>query len=140
MTVEEMKAISRRAIEEIYSKRNAEAINDIYASDYGLHGPFTDPALRTLEGVQQYVKASREAFQEVDISVEDQIVEGDKVVTCWKARVVPQSGVAGVHPTDYPVTGTGIIIDRISDGKIQESWSEERLSGIQGTAEMVIAN
>jgi predicted ester cyclase len=138
--LEENKALVRRAIEEIYSKRNAEAINDIYAPDYELRGPFTDPALRGFEGVQRYVKASRETFQEVDISVEDQIVEGDKVVTRWKARIIPQSGVAGVHLTDHPVTGTGILIDRISDGKIRESWSEERLSGIQGTAEIVIAN
>jgi len=117
-----------------------EAVNDIYASDYVLHGPLTDPGLRGLEGVERYVMASREAFQEVDISIEDQIVEGDKVVTRWKARIAPQSGVAGVHLTDYPVTGTGILIDRISDGKIQESWSEERLSGIQGTAELVACN
>jgi predicted ester cyclase len=140
VTVEEKKAISRRAIEEIYGKRNAEAVQDVYAPDYVLHGPFTDPELRALEGVQQYVEASREAFDEVDISVEDQIVEGDKVVTRWKACVIPRSGGTGFHLTDYPVTGTGILIDRISDGKIQESWSEERLSGIQGTAEMVIGN
>jgi predicted ester cyclase len=101
-----------------------EAVHDIYASDYVLHGPFTDPELRGLEGVQQFVNASREAFHEVDISVEDQIVEGDKVVTRWKARIIPQSGAAGVHLTDYPITGTGILIDRISDGKIQETWAE----------------
>jgi predicted ester cyclase len=88
----------------------------------------------------KFVNASREAFHEVDITVEDQIVEGDKVVTRWKARIVPQSGVAGVHLTDYPVTGTGILIDRISGSKIQETWAEERLHGIQGTAEMVTGN
>ncbi len=88
-----------------------------------MHGPFTDPELRGLEGVQQFVNSSSEAFHEVDISVEDQIVEGDKVVTRWKARNIPQSGAAGVHLTDYPVTGTGILIDRISDGKIQETWA-----------------
>lgn len=140
MTVGEKKAFARRAIEEIYSKRNMEAVNDIYATDYVLHGPFTDPELRGLEGVRRYVNASRETLQEVDISVEDQIVEGDKVVTRWKARITPQSDIAGVHLTDFPVTGTGILIDRISDGKIQESWSEERLLGIQGTAEIVIGN
>jgi predicted ester cyclase len=117
-----------------------EAVHDIYASDYVLHGLFTDPELRGREGVQQFVNASREAFHEVDITVEDQIVEGDKVVTRWKARIVPQSGVAGVHLTDYPVTGTGILIDRISGSKIQETWAEERLHGIQGTAEMVTGN
>jgi predicted ester cyclase len=140
VTVEEKKAIARRAIEEIYSKRNVEAVHDIYASDYLLHGPFTDPELRGLECVERYVNASRETFQQVDISIEDQIIEGDKVVTCWKARITPQCDIAGVHLTDYPVTGTGIIIDRISDGKIQESWSEERLHSIQGTAELIIAN
>jgi hypothetical protein len=45
-----------------------EAVHDIYASDYVLHGPYTDPELRGLEGVQQFVNASREAFHEVDIS------------------------------------------------------------------------
>ena len=98
-----------------------EAVHDIYASDYVLHGPFTDPELRGLEGVQQFFNASSEAFHEVDISVEDQIVEGDKVVTRWKARIIPQSGAAGVHLTDYPITGTGILIDRISDRRIQET-------------------
>jgi hypothetical protein len=61
-------------------------------------------------------------------------------VTRWKASVIPQNGVTGAHLTDYPVTGTGILIDRISDGKIQESWSEERLSGMQGPAEIIIGN
>jgi predicted ester cyclase len=117
-----------------------EAVHDIYASDYVLHGPFTDPELRGREGVQQFVNASREAFHEVDITVEDQIVEGDKVVTRWKARIIPQNGVPGIHLTAYPVTGTGIIIDRISDGKIQETWAEEHLRGIQGTAELVPGN
>jgi hypothetical protein len=115
-----------------------ETVHDIYASDYVLHGPFTDPELRGREGVQQFVNASREALHEVDITVEDQIVEGDKVVTRWKARIVPQSGVARVHLTDCP--GTGILIDRISGSKIQETWAEERLHGIQGTAEMVTGN
>jgi predicted ester cyclase len=138
--LEEKGAISRRAVEEIYSKRNIEAIDDIYAPDYALHGPFTDAQLRGIEGVQRCVNASREVFQEVDISVEDQIVEGDKVVTRWKARIIPRSEAAGVHLTDYPITGTGILIDRFSDGKIQESWSEERLSGMQGTVEMIVAN
>jgi hypothetical protein len=64
--LEDKKTIARRAIEEIYSKRNVEAVNDVYASDYVLHGPFTDPEQRGLEGVQHYVNASREAFQEVD--------------------------------------------------------------------------
>jgi predicted ester cyclase len=138
--LEEKKAIARRAVEEIYSKRNMEAIDDIYAFDYEWHGSFTDPELRGLEGVQQFVNASREAFQEIDMTVEDQIGEGDKVVTRWKARIIPQRDVAGVHLTYYPVTGTGILIDRIADGKIQETWAEERLLGIQGTAEIVIGN
>jgi hypothetical protein len=63
-----------------------ETVHDISASDYVLHGPITDPELCGREGVQQFVNASREALHEVDITVEDQIVEGDKVVTRWKAR------------------------------------------------------
>jgi predicted ester cyclase len=132
VSIEEKKANARRAIEEIYSKRNLEAVDDIYASDYVLHATATDPELHGLEDVKQFVNVSRDTFHDVNITVEDQVGEGDKIVTRWKARVNPKRGVAGIYLTDDQVTGTGIFIDRISGGKIRETWAEESLGGIEG--------
>lgn len=53
------------------------------------------------------------------------MVEGDKVVTCWAARDAHQGEVEDAPPDDDRLNATGITIDRIPDGKIQESWSEE---------------
>ena len=115
-------------------------MHDIYASDYVLHGPSPTRSYAAAKASNNSSTHPARLSTRSISPVEDQIVEGDKVVTRWKARIVPQSGVAGVHLTDYPVTGTGILIDRISGSKIQETWAEERLHGIQGTAEMVTGN
>jgi hypothetical protein len=90
VSAEEKRALVRRAIEEIYTKRNPEAIDDIYAPDYVFHGSAAHPELRGLEGVKRFVEASREAFHEVDMSVEDQLVERDKVVNPLEGARHPQ--------------------------------------------------
>jgi hypothetical protein len=56
-------------------------------------------------------------------------------------RVTPKRGVAaGVRFTDDEVTATGILIDRITADKIQESWAEESIGGIEGPTQLVACN
>jgi predicted ester cyclase len=64
------------------------------------------------------------AFDDLAITVFDQLAEGDKVATRW---------LLGGHHTgqflDYPPTGryasfTATTVDRIEDGKIIDHWSD----------------
>jgi len=57
-------------------------------------------------------------------TVEDQIAEGDKVMTRWTYRGTHKGDLMGIAPTDKQVTVTGICIDRIVGGKIVEEWGE----------------
>jgi len=56
------------------------------------------------------------------ITVEDQIAEGDKVVTRWAARGTHQGELIGMPPSSNQVTTKGITIDCFSDGKVVETW------------------
>ena len=65
----------------------------------------------------------RTAFPDLRISVEDQVAEGDKVVTRWRARGTHKGPFQGISPTGKRGEISGTIIDRIADGKIIECWS-----------------
>jgi predicted ester cyclase len=54
--------------------------------------------------------------------VEDQVAEGEKVVTRWRGEMTHLGELAGAAPTGNQVTIAGITIDRFEDGKIVEAW------------------
>jgi steroid delta-isomerase-like uncharacterized protein len=54
--------------------------------------------------------------------LDEQIAEGDKVVTRWTATGIHQGGFAGFPATGKPVVITAINIHRIENGQIQEGW------------------
>jgi uncharacterized protein YndB with AHSA1/START domain/ketosteroid isomerase-like protein len=64
------------------------------------------------------------AFSDVHVEVEDQIVEGDRVVQRQRATAVHTGEFLGIAPTGRKVHWTGNHIYRIANGQIAEAWSE----------------
>ena len=64
----------------------------------------------------------RNAFPDNRYSVEDQVAEGDMVVTRWIASGTHQGEIMGIAPTGNRVTYAGTSVERIVDGKIEETW------------------
>ncbi len=65
----------------------------------------------------------REAFPNIEVVVEDQIGEGDKVATRCSVRGKHTGDSLGFKATQAPVEFTGMVITRIKDGKIAEAWN-----------------
>lgn len=64
------------------------------------------------------------AYPDAQITVEDQLVGGDRVVTRWTGCGTQTGELMGMPPTGKQVVVPGIQIDRlISNGKIVESWT-----------------
>jgi steroid delta-isomerase-like uncharacterized protein len=59
----------------------------------------------------------------VRLTIEDEIAEGDRVVTRWSARGTHEGEFFGIPATGKQATVTGVTIDRIIDGRIAESWT-----------------
>ena len=98
MSTEENKALARRELEEIFSaKGNLDAAEEIYAPHYISHQPAGDEDLRGPQAIKQFAAGMREAFPDLEITIEEQIAEGDKVVARWRSH--PPGGVYG-HPSD----------------------------------------
>jgi predicted ester cyclase len=64
----------------------------------------------------------RTAFPDMQYTVEDEIVEGDKVVHRLIGHGTQQGEFLGIPPTGKQATWTGIAIYRIAGGKIAERW------------------
>ena len=122
MTAEENKQLARRAFEEIWNQGNVNAIDDLYAADQVSYGLGIDVPAGT-EGIKQFVSIYRTAYPDTHFTIEDQIAEGDKVVTRWSAIGTHRGELMGIAPTGKRVTVTGITINRIAGGKIVETWN-----------------
>jgi steroid delta-isomerase-like uncharacterized protein len=117
------KTVSRRFLEEVWNKRNMAVLNEIIANDHVNTGPGTLPGLPTgPEGSKQFVQVYLNAFPDVHFTIDDQIAEGDKVVTRWTASGTHKGELAGIPATGKSSTVTGINVERIMNGKIVESW------------------
>jgi predicted ester cyclase len=65
----------------------------------------------------------RIAFPDLELTIEDQVAEGDEVVTRFTARGTHRGELMGIPPTGRKVVVTGISIDRLVNGKTVESWT-----------------
>jgi steroid delta-isomerase-like uncharacterized protein len=118
---EQNKMLVQRFIEEVWNQGRFTLIDELIASDHLDHQPGTDA--NGPEGERQYVAMLRAAFPDIHFTVEDQIAEGDKVVTRWTARATHTGEFQGLAPTGRQGVVTGIWIDRVANGKFVESWS-----------------
>ena len=138
---EENKRIDRRLIEEVWNRGNFSIVDEVVASDYLGHSSTPADETHGREGYKRFYATLREAFPDFRVTVEDQIAEGDKVVTRWTARGTHQGEFQGMPPTGKHGAITGITIDRIANGKVVECWTNAddlgmmRLLGVVPAAE-----
>ncbi len=112
--------VMRRALDEIIRCGNVDFIDECFASDFAGH----DTAGGTF-GRDEFkggVLAMLAAFSDRQLEIADQIVDGDKVATRWKATAVHAGEFQGIPATGYHVSLVGISIGRIARGKIVETW------------------
>jgi len=123
MSVQENKALARRSWQ-IVTETNLdtleEALKEVYADTFVMHEP--DEDVRGIEGLTQFVSTIRSAVPDLRVTLEDDIAEGKKVVSRWRAQGTHQGELMGIAPTGNEVAKTGITIHRIEDGKIIEEW------------------
>ena len=117
------KMIERRLIEEVWNQGNFSVVDEVVARDYIGHSSTPAGETHGPAGYKQFYAALREAFPDFQVTVEDQIAEGDKVVTRWTARGTHLGEFQGIPPAGRRGAITGITIDRIANGKVVECWT-----------------
>ncbi len=102
MSAEENKAIFRRYIEGVFNQGNLEVAEEIF-DRYVSHQPDGSTLERGPEDVKRFNREFRSAFPDLRISIDDQIADGDKVVTRVTFRGTHQRDFRGMAPTGKEV-------------------------------------
>lgn len=125
---EQNKALVRRFYEEI-DKGNIEVLDELVAEDYIDHDPPPFPGLPPgREGLKQAFRMFQRATPGVH-RIEEQIAEGDKVVTRLTSTGKHEGDLPGAPRTGNDLKMTSITIHRIAGGKLVEKWAEKDVLG-----------
>ncbi len=118
-------SVMRRWFEEVWNKGREEAIDEMFAAEGVAHGLVDENGeeLRGPAGFKPFFRRFREAFPDIQVTVEDCICEGDKAAARCSVRGTHGGDALGVAATNNAVEFDGLCIIRVRDGKIVEAWN-----------------
>jgi len=125
MSTEQNKATARRWFFDIIAQGQLAVADEIFAANHIIHDPHAPPSgwPNGPEGLKMVASVFGGGFSGWDITLEDQIAEGDRVATRWIASATHTGSLQGMPPTGKAVRVTGVNVARFAEGKIAESWS-----------------
>ena len=116
---EQNKLLVRRYIEEIVNTGDVTRLADFIASDYvEVYRNVRYPLGR--DGARRHVLGVHDVYPDIQVTIEQQIAEGDWVVSRVTARGTHRGEWLGMKPTGKALEFTGVNIDKVVDGRIVE--------------------
>lgn len=113
------KTIIRRYVEEIENTGDISKIQEFISEDY-VEVYEGDRYKIGIKGAIDHVLGVRRVYPDMKLTIENQICEGEWVVTIFSVTGTFKDEWFGMKPTGKPITFTGVNVDRIKDGKIIE--------------------
>ena len=128
MSTEENKALIRRYWE-ANNEHNVDILDELMTTDYVQHGTTGDMNFQDIKAHNNMVIA---AFPDIDVTIDDIIAEGDRVVVRMTVSGTHKGEYRGIPPTGKTAVVTEMLIHRASEGKIVEGWDlTDRLGMMQ---------
>jgi predicted ester cyclase len=122
MSVEENKSVVQRYFAGAYTDQGEDLVDELLAPAYVGHFP-PNPDVVGREAVKQFNRETRTAFPDLELTVDELIGEGGKVVVRWTMRGTHLGEMrGGIAPTGKPFAVTGTTTNRVGGGRIAEAW------------------
>jgi predicted ester cyclase len=128
LDAESNKDLCRRFIQKIFNEGELSLIRDFMSPGVVNHeladsvGDSAPPEGHNIEWITDLVYLYRQAFPDLHIEIQDQIAQGDKVVTCLRVQGTQTSALMTIAASGKKIDIAGIRVDRVLAGKIVESW------------------
>jgi steroid delta-isomerase-like uncharacterized protein len=121
----ENEALANRFHMDIFQKGEMETADEILAPEFVLRNPALPSELTHGPGaIKKFATAAIQAIPDRQISHEDTMSKGDKVLIRWSMTGTPKQDFLGIPRSDNPITLTGFDLFLISGGKIIEMWQQ----------------
>src|SRR5689334_18532406 len=110
MSIEQNKATARRWFSDIIAQGQLAVADEIFAANHVIHDPHGPPNgwPNGPEGLKMVASVFGGGFGDWDITIDDQIAEGDRVATRWIASATHTGPLQGMPATGRKVRVTGV--------------------------------
>ena len=128
---EDNKAIASRMALEVFSQGKVDVIDEVMAPDLIDHDP--QPGLPPgVDGVKMLAAAARQAFPDLEITINNAVAEGDLVFEHITNSGTMSGDFAGMPASGKHARWDAVHISRIDGGKIVEHWAiQDQLGMLQ---------
>jgi steroid delta-isomerase-like uncharacterized protein len=117
---EELSRLNRTFVD-IFQSGNIDRLDEVTAEDYVDRTPSPGQAA-DLQGLKDWLRATRAAFPDARFTIEDELIEGDKIVARSTLSGTHTGAFQGLPPSGKTFAVQSIDILRVRDGKAVEHW------------------
>lgn len=120
--LESNRALVERYFEEVWNRGNLDALDEIVDPAYVNHSPgLPDPAPGPA-GLKPIVAAMRSGLPDLHYTIEDMVVQPDKVAVHVRFTATHTGDLFGIKPTGKRIEVDQMQFEHISNGKIVAHW------------------
>lgn len=106
------------------NRGDVSAADAAFAADCVVHLTGVPEPFRGVGPWKDFVAGLVQAFPDLHFTIEDQLVEGDRVAFRWHATATHTGPLGAVPATGKRMAVDGLIIDRVAAGKVKERWEQ----------------
>jgi len=122
MSASDNKSLVRSCFERGCVHGDIEGAAELISENYMLHDPTEPNFPGGREAFKEMCGGFFDAVKDVSCTIEDQVAEGDRVVTRWTFSGCQTKDLPGIPSHGRCFSVDGITISRVADGKIVEEW------------------
>lgn len=120
MISENNKQFMQRFVERAINQKDINAMDELVAADFLEHVPLPGQGPGR-EGLKDAISSLVSAFPDLHWTIDEQIGEGEKVVSRFRMTGTHDGEFLGIAATGRPVDVWGVVIDVVRDEKFAES-------------------
>jgi len=123
MSIEDSRALVYRLFGEVINQWDFAVLDQVFATNFRVApGDSEESGMRGPEGAKQFFTWLRSVFPDLHYTIDDVVVEGEKVVARVHARGTHGGEYLGHPPTGLPVEYSEMLMFRVVEGRIAEWW------------------
>jgi steroid delta-isomerase-like uncharacterized protein len=124
MSTEDNKKLIHRLMEEVFNQGNTSLVDEFFAPDFVEHEELPPEMPPGIEAVKMLPKVFRSAFPDFQVTIDDVIAEGEKVVVRSTWSGTHKGEFMGIPPSGKSVSFGVYDTIRIAGGKVVEHWGQ----------------
>ena len=126
---EDAKRLVGRYYAEVWDAGNLDLADELLAPDYIGREP-RNPTLHGPEDAKRIVRQLRDGLPDLGVEIRAQHAEGGRVCTRYTANGTHSGELLGFPPSGKSVSVAGVVITRVSGGRIVSDWAEVDVPGL----------